>query len=146
MSTTTAEKQKAKRVEKASMEEVIKKIVELSNEYASYAEKSLKGIDDYLSLRDKGIQVWVSFVNDVWFVKLGDVEVTTNAHRITFPYNYTINDLVKTYTIYASYLDKLNEDLSKRTKEEIEDRKRAEIERLKSKLVELERGEVEPPL
>ena len=138
--------EKATGTSQVTMEEVIKKIVELSNEYASYAEKSLKGIDDYLSFGGKSIYVWVSFVHDVWFVKLGDVEVTTNAHRITFPYKYTINDLIQTCTIYTGYLDKLNTDLSKRTKEDIEAEKRAEIEKLKSKLAELERGEVEPLL
>ena len=134
---TTVEK-KAKRTEQVTMEDVVKKLVELANGYASYAEKSPTG--DCLSIKSEDTSVWVSFVNNVWFVNLGDVKVTTNSHTIGFPYKYTINDLLKTYTIYTKYLDKLNADLSKRTKEEIEAKKSAEIEKLKSKLAELESG------
>lgn len=137
----TAENKKTKKAKQVTMTEAIKQLVELAKGYVSYARKSLIGIDDYLSFKGKDISVWVSFTNDVWFVTLGDVEVTTNAHRIKFPYNYTINDLVRTCTLYTKYLDKLNTDLSKRTKEEIETERSAEIERLKSKLAELESGD-----
>lgn len=137
---TTVEK-KAKRTAQASIEEVVKQLVELASGYASYAKKSLIGVNDYISFKDKYVYARVAFVDDVWFVDLGDVEVTTNAHKIRFPYNYTVNDLVKTCTLYTEYLDKLNADLSKRTKEEVEAEKSAEIERLKSKLAELESGE-----
>ena len=115
-----------------TMEEAIKQLVELAEGYASYAKKSTVGVNDYLSFNGNAIRIWVNFVNDVWFVQLGKVEITTNASRITFPYDYTINDLVGTYTLYASYLDKLKADA------EAEAERIAEIERLKSKLAELE--------
>ena len=143
MSTEALEKKKVKRAKQASMEEAIKQLVELAQGYASYAKKSLIGIDDYLSFRDKHISVWVSFIEDTWFVHLGDIEITTNANRIKFPYNYTLTDLIETCTLYTSYLDKLNTDFSKRSEEEIEAQRSVEIEILKSKIAQLEGGKVE---
>ena len=125
-----------------TMEEAIQQLVELAQEYASYAKKSPTG--NCLSIKSEDISVWVNFVNNVWFVNLGDVRVTTNANMITFPYYYTADDLIKTHSLYLSYWDKLNTDLLNRSEAEIEAERIAEIERLKSRLAQLERGEIEP--
>lgn len=144
MSTTTEKKDKA--VKQPTMEKAIEQLVTLAKDYSCYAEAKGHSEDNSLLIREGGLYVWVAFGTDVWFVNIGDVEMTTNGHKITFPYRYTASDLTKTYKSYSKFLEKLNADLKSRTKKEIAEARKREIERLKEKLERLESGALDSEL
>ena len=102
-------------VKQPTMEKAIEQLVTLSKDYTYYAKA--KGHSDAkpLFLIKERLSVRVSFVNDVWFVDIGGVEVTTNGERIRFPYRYTASDLTKTYKTYSKFLEELNANLKSMT-------------------------------
>lgn len=139
MSTTTTEK-KGKVVKQPTMEKAIEQLVTLAKDYSCYAEAKGHSEDNSLLIKEGGLSVWVYLDIDVWFVKIGDVEITTNGHKTTFPYRYTASDLTKTYKTYSKFLEELNANLKSRTENEIAEARRREIERLKERLKRLESG------
>jgi hypothetical protein len=145
MSTTITEK-KGKAVKQPTMEKAIEQLVTLAKDYSCYAETKGHSEDNSLLIREGEIGVWVAFGADVWFVHIGDVEVTTNGERIRFPYRYTTSDLTKTYKTYSKFLEKLNANLKSRTEKEIAEARKREIERLKEKLKRLESGVLDSEL
>lgn len=138
MSITTEKKGKA--VKQPTMEKAIEQLVTLAKDYSCYAEAKGHSEDNSLLIREGGLSVWVYLDIDVWFVKIGDVEITTNGHKTTFPYRYTTSDLTKTYKTYSKFLEELNANLKSRTEKEIAEARRREIERLKERLKRLESG------
>ena len=136
---TTAEK-KGRAVKQPTMEKAIEQLVILAKDYAYYAKAKGHSEDNSLLIKEGGLSVWVYLDIDVWFVKIGDVEITTNGHKTTFPYRYTTSDLTKTYKIYSKFLEELNANLKSRTENEIAEARRREIERLKERLKRLESG------
>ena len=139
MSTTITEK-KGRAVKQPTMEKAIEQLVTLAKDYAYYAEAKGHSRGNPLSISMGGLAVWVSFDIGVWFVEIGDVEVTTNGEKIKFPYRYTTSDLTKTYKTYSKFLEELNANLKSRTEKEIAEARKREIERLKEKLDRLESG------
>lgn len=144
MSTTTEKKGRA--VKQPTMEKAIKQLVTLAKDYAYYAKAKGHSEDNPLSIREGGLSVWVAFGIDVWFVHIGDVEITTNGENIRFPYRYTASDLTKTYKTYSKFLEELNANLKSRTEKEIAEARRREIERLKERLKKLESGVLDSEL
>lgn len=144
MSTTTEKKDRA--VKQPTMEKAIEQLVTLAKDYSCYAEAKGHSEDNPLLIRKEGLSVWVYLDIDVWFVKIGDVEITTNGHKTTFPYRYTTSDLTKTYKTYSKFLEELNANLKSMTEEEIAEARKREIERLKEKLDRLESGALDSEL
>lgn len=144
MSTTTEKKDRA--VKQPTMEKAIKQLVTLAKDYAYYAKAKGHSESNPLFPSRERLPFQVSFVNDVWFVYIGDVEVTTNGEKIRFPYKYTASDLTKTYKTYSKFLEELNANLKRRTEEEIAEARKREIERLKEKLDRLESGALDSEL
>ena len=124
------------------MKKAIEQLVTLAKDYSCYAEAKGCSEDNSLFIYEGRLSIRVSFVTNVWFVDFGDVEITTNGDRITFPYRYTASDLTKTYKTYSKYLEKLNANLKSRTEKAIAEARKREIERLKEKLERLESGEL----
>ena len=145
MSTITTEK-KGRAVKQSTMEKAIEQLVTLAKDYSCYAEAKGHSEGNPLLIYEERLSVRVSFVNAVWFVEIGDVEVTTNGKRIRFPYRYTASDLTKTYKTYSKSLEKLNANLKSRTEKEIAEAREREIERLKKKLDRLESGALDSEL
>jgi len=136
---TTAEK-KGRAVKQPTMEKAIEQLVILAKDYAYYAKAKGHSEDNSLLIKEGGLSVWVYLDIDVWFVKIGDVEITTNGHKTTFPYRYNTSDLTKTYKTYSKFLEELNANLKSRTEKEIAEARKREIERLKERLKRLESG------
>lgn len=145
MSTITTEK-KGRAVKQPTMEKAIEQLVTLAKDYSCYAEAKGHSEGNPLLIYEERLSVRVSFVDAVWFVEIGDVEVTTNGKRIRFPYRYTASDLTKTYKTYSKSLEKLNANLKSRTEKEIAEAREREIERLKKKLDRLESGALDSEL
>ncbi len=145
MSTTTTEK-KGRAVKQPTMEKAIEQLVTLAKDYSYYAEAKGYSVDNPLSVYKEGLSVWVAFGIDVWFVEIGDIDVTTNGEKIRFPYRYTASDLTKTYKTYSKFLERLNANLKSRTEKSIAEARRREIERLKEKLDRLESGALDSEL
>ena len=133
-------------VKQPTMEKAIEQLVTLAKDYSCYAEAKGHSEDNPLSIREGGLSVWVAFGIDVWFVHIGDVEITTNGENIRFPYRYTASDLTKTYKTYSKFLEELNANLKSRTEKEIAEARKREIERLKEKLDRLESGALDSEL
>lgn len=133
-------------VKQPTMEKAIEQLVTLAKDYAYYAKAKGYSGDNSLLIKEGGLSVWVYFDIDVWFVTIGDVEVTTNGARIRFPYRYTTSDLTKTYKTYSKFLEELNANLKSRTEKEIDEARKREIERLKEKLDRLESGALDSEL
>ncbi len=138
--TTTTTEKKGRAVKQPTMEKAIEQLATLAKDYSCYAEAKGHSEGNPLFIYEGRLSIRVSFVTDVWFVDLGDVEVTSNGEKIKFPYRYTISDLTKTYKTHSKVLEELNANLKSRTEKEIAEAREREIERLKEKLERLESG------
>ena len=142
MSTTTiaTTEKNGRAVKQPTMEKAIEQLATLAKYYSCYAEAKGHTEGSPLFIYEGRRSIRVSFVDDVWFVDFGDVEVTSNGEKIIFPYRYTASDLTKTYKTHSKVLEELNAKLKSRTEKEIAEARKREIELLKEKLERLESG------
>jgi len=107
------------------MEEEIKKIVKLANDYALFGNLSYLpeghnhlrgGYNDVDYPYEKGdlVNVYFSDNRKVWAVYFGEIEITGYSNKIIFPITHTAKDLEDAYVSSKKYL---KEFLSSRTSE-----------------------------
>ena len=120
-----------------TMEEQIKKLKELADEYADFVGRTpIEHLTVFEYSKDYSEKLSVYFTKErKYSINFGGVEITEYTNNITFPLNYTAKDLEKEYNYARKFLDKKKEEIEERIKKEREQ----EIEKLKMKLEELEK-------
>lgn len=120
-----------------TMEEQIKKLVELATEYANFVGRTpierhikLQYGDDY----DEKIELYFTQQKE-YSIKFEKIEIAEFCKTIEIPFDYTAKDLEKIYNIAKNFLNNKKEEINKKILED----KEKEIEELKEKLKELEK-------
>lgn len=119
-----------------TIEELIEKFKKLADEYANFVEREPKGDAIYMCFGDnneKQMRLYFAIDGD-YSITFEEVTINEWGNTITFPLNYTLKDLEKTYNDAKKKLDEKREII----KEKLEKAKE-EIECLKKIIKELEK-------
>lgn len=120
-----------------TMEEQIKKLKELADEYARFVDRT--PIEYHTEIKygkDYYERVNLYFTsNKEYSISFEKVEISEYSNSITIPLNYTSDDLIRVYNDAKKFLDEKKEEI----KEQIKKEKEREIEELRKKLEELEK-------
>jgi len=118
------------------MEEQIKKLKELADEYADFVGRT--PIERHVVMRygkDYDEKISLYFTKDrEYLIGFEKVEIADYKNTIEMPLNYTAETLEKIYNDVKKFLDEKKEQIKEQAKKEREQ----EIEKLKMKLAQME--------
>jgi len=119
-----------------TMEEQIKKLKELADEYADFVGRT--PIERHVVMRygkDYDEKISLYFTKDrEYLIGFEKVEIADYKNTIEMPLNYTAETLEKIYNDVKKFLDEKKEQIKEQAKKEREQ----EIEKLKMKLEQME--------
>jgi len=119
-----------------TMEEQIKKLKELADEYADFVGRT--PIERHVVMRygkDYDEKISLYFTKDrEYLIGFEKVEIADYKNTIEMPLNYTAETLEKIYNDVKKFLDEKKEQIKEQAKKEREQ----EIEKLKMKLAQME--------
>ena len=118
------------------MEEQIKKLKKLADEYADFVGRTpIEHLTVFEYSKDYFKKLLVYFTKErKYSISFGGVEITEYTNKITLPLNYKAKDLEKEYNYARKFLDKKKEEIEEKMKKE----KEQEIEELRKKLEQME--------
>lgn len=123
------------------MEEQIKKLKKLADEYADFVGRT--PLERHVVMRygkdyDEKITLYFikrdGYSERKYSIKFEKVEIADYKNTIEFPLNYTAKKLEKIYNDVKKFLDKEKEEIKEKSKKE----KEQEIEELRKKLEQME--------
>jgi len=118
------------------MEEQIKKLKKLADEYADFVGRT--PLERHVVMRygkNYGDEISLYFTKErKYSINFGSVEVAEYTNEITLPLNYKAKDLEKEYNYARKFLDKKKEEIEEKIKKE----KEQEIKELRKKLEQME--------
>lgn len=118
------------------MEEQIKKLKELADEYADFVGRT--PLEHHVVMRygknyDDEISLYFTRQRE-YSIKFEKVEIAEYKNTIEMPLNYTAETLEKIYNDVKKFIDKEKEEIKEKAKKE----KEQEIEELRKKLEQME--------
>lgn len=120
-----------------TMEEQIKKLIKLANEYANFVGR--KPIERHIKLQygdDYYEKIELYFTpKKEYLIKFEKIEICEFCESITIPFDYTAKDLERVYNTAKNFFDNKKSEINKKILED----KEKEIEELKEKLKKLEK-------